>query len=283
MMIAFPVAIAIQFVYLTTGGGLLYGSRAIGTFNDPNQLGYWTLLAVACYAVIKGDKGGNLLDLVLLPVGMYIVYTGLSRAATIAMLVLVALVVWQTPWQARGRVIGAAALLLAGSAVVSMTSSDTLQGSAKRLMNVNVGEVEERGYARISQYPQYLVLGAGEGAYVRFHERGIEIHSTLGNVVFSYGVVGLALFTAVLVVIFRRATWAHRLYFVPIMLYGVGQMGLRFAYFWIFLGLVYGAARYGRRTHDEAPAAVTHGMRRSRRSSYRRRRSRLRPTEESAV
>jgi O-antigen ligase len=278
-MLACLLAITIQFIDVTVVGEMAYGSRTLGTFNDPNQLGYWALLAVACYAVIRGDKGGNLLDLAVLLAGFYIVYTGLSRSATTAMLVLGALVVWHTRWEHRGQILGAGALILAASAV-GTALFEPLRGLSKRLMNIDVGEVGERGYERITEHPQYLIFGAGESAHWRFHERAIELHSSLGTIFFCYGLVGLILFSWVLLTVFRPAARAHQLYLVPPMLYGIANMGVRFSLFWVFLGLVFGVARYGRRTHDLMAARALSAREGS---SHRRRRSRPSGSEQPAV
>jgi hypothetical protein len=106
-----------------------------------------------------------------------------------------------------------------------------------------------RGYDRIWLFPQYVMVGAGEGAYRRFTEGhdNMEIHSSWGTLLFSYGIVGTIAFMALLWAIFRRAAWQLRFYFIPLALYGLTHQGLRFSLLWVFLGLVIGQVRYDRR------------------------------------
>lgn len=111
---------------------------------------------------------------------------------------------------------------------------------------------EGRGYDRIWLSPEHLFIGAGEGAFARFTnksgDKGVEIHSTWGTILFSYGIVGLTLYTACLFLIFRPAPPAHWAYFATIALYGVTHQGLRFSMAWVFYGIVFGMAHYGPRT-----------------------------------
>ena len=67
----------------------------------------------------------------------------------------------------------------------------------------------------------------------------------LGNVLMSYGLVGIALFMLLLLTVFGGAPWPSVFYLVPIMMYGITHMGLRFSLFWVFIGLAYAQARYG--------------------------------------
>jgi hypothetical protein len=108
--------------------------------------------------------------------------------------------------------------------------------------------VQGRGYDRIWLHPEYVFVGAGEGAPGRLtsHGRDQELHSTWGTLLFSYGITGFLLFLVMLAVIFYRAPWRHMLYFLPIALYGLTHQGLRFSMLWVFFGLVFGVANGGR-------------------------------------
>ena len=100
-------------------------------------------------------------------------------------------------------------------------------------------------------------FGAGEGGFERLTQiadkQTKEFHSTLGTILMSYGLVGLAFFGLLLLVIFGRAPLASIAYLGPVMLYSITHVGVRFSEFWIFLALVYAQARYG----SWGPPAVT--------------------------
>jgi hypothetical protein len=113
-----------------------------------------------------------------------------------------------------------------------------------------------RGYPRLIENPEYLAFGAGEGSFDRLNEAGSnkELHSTVGNLLMSYGVPGVALFATLIVVVCAAAP-KNVLYLIPIMLYGLTHMGLRFSLFWVFLGLVYAQGRYARPVAADATRA----------------------------
>lgn len=231
-------------------------SRALGTFNNPNQLGYWGLLVMACLVVTKHRTPLTVWDVAALSVGLYAVVLSSSRAASVAVLLLLGLIVYFCRFEkaaGRAAVGGLVLALVAGGGSIAFISES--EPVAHLLSRFEAREPAEdlagRGYQRLMEYPQYLVLGAGEGLKERFGEDAFEdpelipeLHSSLGNLLFSYGVVGLALFCGFLFFALRGAPWPSIAYFGPVMLYGIGHMGLRFSLFWVLLGLIYAQGRH---------------------------------------
>jgi hypothetical protein len=85
-------------------------------------------------------------------------------------------------------------------------------------------------------------MGAGEGGVIERWPQdlyaGNEIHSTIGTLVFSYGIVGTALFIASFWQLYRLVGLQLMLYLVPALIYGLTHQGLRFSLFWVLLGIV---------------------------------------------
>jgi hypothetical protein len=245
------------------------GKRATGTFNNPNQLGYWALLVMACLAVVKERTSLGILDVLALGAGFYVLMLSLSKAASISGMLLILLIVAFCKCQRVPGLLLAAALVLAvmfqaasGGLVERFMSFEAVANLNHRLSNIGRSEDDnlmQRGYIRLIQNPQYLAFGAGEGAFARLSndpdDPDKEFHSTLGTILMSYGLVGLGLFGLLLFVIFGRAPLASIAYLVPIMIYGVTHTGTRFSEFWIFLGLVYAQSRFGSTWGRHTPAA----------------------------
>jgi O-Antigen ligase len=240
---------------LNVGGG-----RQTGTFNNPNQLGYWALLAMACFLVAKGDERLRLIDLTFILPACYLAALSLSKAAIISIAaMLVVSVVGQG--MERKLKIAVVALLIVASPIIAMETAAVgeflSQGTAGAVFERidNIGKQKDdslagRGYDRIWLYPQYLIFGAGEGAYKRFslsQALGQEIHSSFGTILFAYGIFGSVLFALVLCIIFRHAQWRDLVYMSGPVLYGLTHQGLRTTLLWVFLGLVYGMAHHVRR------------------------------------
>src|SRR2546422_1043712 len=91
-----------------------------------------------------------------------------------------------------------ATVLLVVMAMVPADSGLSLEERVlKRLASQGKEEsMEMRGYDRMTNHPQYLLFGAGEGAYYRFQSAWPrELHSSYGTLLFCYGIFGTALFT----------------------------------------------------------------------------------------
>jgi hypothetical protein len=263
------IALLAQVLYLE----FLYvglGKRATGTFNNPNQLGYWALLVMACLAVVKERNPLGILDVLALGAGFYVLMLSLSKAASISGMLMILLIVAFCRCRRGAGLLLAFALVLgllyevaAGGLAERFMSFDSVANLSHRLSSIGKSEDDNllhRGYIRLIQNPQYLAFGAGEGGFERLTEiadrQSKELHSTLGTILMSYGLIGLGLFGLLLFVIFGRAPLASIAYLGPVMLYSVTHVGVRFSEFWIFLALVYAQARYGTwgRPADAPPA-----------------------------
>jgi len=116
-------------------------------------------------------------------------------------------------------------------------------------------ELQARNVDRILQYSQHTILGAGEGDFDRFaYDREIEIHSTFGTLLFSYGIPGITLFGLFVLQLARRLDRRHWAHLVAIFLYSLTHNGLRFTYGWLVLALLAAIA--------EAPPARPNGKER---------------------
>ena len=76
---------------------------------------------------------------------------------------------------------------------------------------------------------------------------GHEVHSTLGAVLNTYGIIGFTLFGSVIVIWAKRLWKAYGLIgfvclFVPTMLYGLTHNGTRFTFFWVLFAASIGMA-----------------------------------------
>jgi integral membrane sensor domain MASE1 len=84
------------------------------------------------------------------------------------------------------------------------------------------------------------VFGAGEGGLSRFAEfprQHMEIHSSVGTVLFSYGVVGILLFTGFFWSLIGGAPLRLAVVLVPPLLYTVAHQGLRFTMMWVLFAI----------------------------------------------
>jgi hypothetical protein len=104
--------------------------------------------------------------------------------------------------------------------------------------NPQLSFAEERGYDRLWDYKEYIVIGAGEGDLGRFTDdprREHEIHSSAATVLFSYGILGACLILVFIYRVVRGAELRSALMLVPVLTYTIAHQGLRFTMLWILM------------------------------------------------
>jgi uncharacterized membrane protein len=241
-LLAIAYAISVSAVFQAASIALSYNAaefRQIASFNNPNQLGYWSLLSICILWSIAGKT--KIKWYVQAPTIVCLVYTtavALSKSGMISVALLCVLQYVKKP-----------RLLLAGLVLLvpvyfALENSDLAERVKFRLENIGQQSddtLETRGYDRLIHYPQYAVLGAGEGGLYRYgdiFDSYHELHSTLGTILFSYGVVGLTIFLAAIWCLYRISSGGSFLYLLPPFLYGIAHQGLRFSFLWLLLAVL---------------------------------------------
>jgi len=205
-------------------------------FNNENQLAEWALLSATIFCILsKNLKVRLLYQLPVILAALFLVSVALSKAAIIAAMLLLAIHFSRNLGQfLLVAVAGGVALYLASEAML-------VENVVHRLKDIGQqsdDSLHGRGYDRIWLYPQYLLFGAGEFGLKRFPETHIELHSTLGTVVFSYGAIGTFLFGLIFWQLLRLAGWRDFLYLAPPIVHGLAHQGLRFSTLWVIFATV---------------------------------------------
>jgi hypothetical protein len=209
-------------------------------FNHCNQLGYYGVVAASIFALgSRYFRVGMAYRVCFYAAVTYVTCVTLSKAAIGALAVLLILVFLRRPM---GLLVGG--LLLAVSLLVMFSlppglSPQLVADLERRFTKVESDETaEKRGYDRIVNHPQHLFLGAAEGVTHRFmSEWPGELHSSPGTLLFSYGVIGTALFGYGLWLVLR-ANGGLGIYLLPAGLFGLIHQGLRFTMFWVLVGFI---------------------------------------------
>ena len=223
-----------------TNEGVRY--RSIGTFNNPNQLGYFSvcIAGIASYLfLINKIKFAEFLILIILILVM--VAASLSKAAMVSVLFYGLIFVDKKFYKFLILVLGILSLLL----IIFFQFYDIADVKfVNRLLtigNTTDDNLIGRGYGPLLNPDLRLLYGWGGG----YSELQInhEVHSTLGNLLISYGLTGLILFLSLLAIIFLRLKMIFGLMIaaalmLPTILYGLTHNGLRFSIFWVLLSVL---------------------------------------------
>jgi len=239
LFVGVVVSLILQlFVVLAFAGIGTTPGRETVSFNNPNQLGYWSVLSASIFLIFSRFLKVNVIFQVLvISICAYLVFLSQGRASLIA---LVLLLVLHFSQKASHLVL----LLIAGVMVVPLLEgSEIFLGAAERLQNIgreSHDSIVGRGYFRIWTHPEHLLIGAGEGGIARRWpgEWELELHSTIGTLVFSYGIVGTGLLINALWRLFRLSGLRLLVYLVPTLVFGLVHQGLRFSHFWILLAVI---------------------------------------------
>ncbi|MEK2534203.1 O-antigen ligase family protein [Tetragenococcus halophilus] len=241
------ISVIIQFlIYIISGGG--DGSRQVGFLNNPNQLGYYSLLILAFLIFFSSKLDIKFYWFMLAMVSSIIlILASLSKAAIVSMLGLLILYLFvkNKKKKLKKKYVVCLALILAlGFSMYKATDffqENQLMNSVQERVD-SIGEdaddnLEGRGYDRLYDHPEYWITGAGEGAYYRF-KNNFELHSTLGNLLISYGIVGLSLFVLMVLFALRNDRFRSTYIVLFLMVYGLTHNGIRNSLLWILLALI---------------------------------------------
>lgn len=209
---AFKAAILLQFLIFLSGRGRWYGisSRYMGTFNDPNQYGFYIISAFFCIYIISSALQKKKVHIVW----PMIVTVEIIFSASTGMLVcwgffLVTYIIGlggDTGFSKKkviiliAYVVGVITLIISWPFILRLFENSSLfilrrlryrleanSGQGKLLE----GYLKDRGLRRILIKPEYFLYGSGEGNWIRF--AGIsgeinELHSTVISLAYCYGV-----------------------------------------------------------------------------------------------
>ena len=219
------------------------GYRAIGTFNNPNQLAYYSICLLGIATILFLRQGISKFEFALVFVGcVFLSVLSLSKAAMVS--IIFYLVIFLR-WREFKRFIPILLIfLIAVSLLLANFNIEDLKLFNRLAQIGSDGDdnMMARGYGVLFDPDIRIIFGWGEGYVERVI--GHEVHSTIGNVLISYGLPGFFLFVAFLLLVFHRLFKHLGLVgaigvMLPVMLYGLTHNGVRFSLFWIYLAVAY--------------------------------------------
>lgn len=257
LVISLFVALAgvfLQGVHFFNGGDFY---RSTGMFNNPNQLGYFSVLAASIGLFLYLVRALSWRQfLVVFVVALFLAVVSLSKAAVISMVVVVSYIAVEAlkkylKLAPKYKLLAAvSAMAVSGLLFFSISESFGKQYSFsnlkiyKRFAKMS-GEKDSTWSARgnhillESSAPEVVF---GVSCYEANRRHGNEIHNTFMSMLTYYGVAGggiLLLFFGLLVrdVILRHGIWNTACVLLPAALYGLTHNGMRATLFWVLLAL----------------------------------------------
>lgn len=266
----FKINLLIQLGIFLLGIGKDYGERYMGTFNDPNQFGYYILLSFFFIYIIKILLARKERVFPYLFIASFLVFQSASTGVFLGMaFFLIAIAIYNVKDRLRITytkvrkfmyalviliVITPLALLVASQRTTNQPIYSDLDSSyedqviVKRVSEkfskaegeADVSLWEERGYDKIFYYPEKMLYGAGEGALNRFtkasHEA--EIHATFPSILFYYGIIPLLILLRWIYVKVKDSDPRIKIVYIALAVESFTLLNQRQALFWVILVIV---------------------------------------------
>ena len=212
-----------QFVILILGMGRYYSAgRYMGTFNDPNQFGFFVVLMIMFLYTIKNILNKSSKGFIIsFLIGIYMIFESASTGMILAISSFIIIQIWCNISNISKNikkyskkifyVLIIITILILGfyikyytepefknsvntiiyNKIINTSIYNRLLGKFDKIETSTMNILEDRHLEQIVDYPQYLIIGAGQGDYNRFTDGRYygEIHSTLPSILFYYGII----------------------------------------------------------------------------------------------
>lgn len=211
-------------------------------FNNPNQLGLWALILLVITLLNPEGKSILLVKYTSIVISILFIIYSISQAAIISAALLL---LYNFIKSIRAFIIVTLVILSSFFVIESKFNQDWLlefdifSNLGKRFENEKDDDgdnsFEGRGYDRIWENPKFLILGAGEGKFSRFDSgfEGMELHSSLGSILFCYGLFGFFPFFIIHFIVFRNSNLSGKVLLVSILVFTLVHMVLRWPLYYI--------------------------------------------------
>ena len=251
--------LGIQFLIYCSGLGRVYhelwengATRYMGSFTDPNQLGFYVFIILVFVYITKHEKIDSYLFPISMVTGIFLALQSKSLSALLGLFVLCVLAILR--FVSEKLKLSKVALCIGLVLVTSGVGYYFWPSADFRLENVEYTTVNriryklfkviyadgvkdilrERAAEKILNYPEYFIYGAGEGNYERYYPEPVnEIHSSFINLFFSYGIIPFAILMAWFKKRLKGLNTVSWIGFTAILVESAFLVNYRQALFWI--------------------------------------------------
>ena len=248
---------AVLSIIITLAGMLIYTgtSRATGFFNNPNQLGYYSIIVLTVLLYLKNYLS-KVEQIVVFLGSIVATFASLSKAAIISVFILISVysLIYSEKKTFKNMVFKIAAITLIGLALYWLFYSDsdiinnnrTLYLTRYRILHMaeenDSNLTDGRGYGRVRELGTHILWGMGEGAYSRFTvKHNSEVHSTFISLLVSYGIIGFLSYIFFFVKCIKKPgrTIRNIALLSGVFCYSISHNGIRNTLLWILLALMF--------------------------------------------
>lgn len=235
------------FVLLLGIGNYTLYPRYSGTFNDPNQMAFWLLSTYSIFLSLKDwVKINNYFSIFLHLSFLIFISMTISRSAILAIIFFtVVFFLWKILKSSKIYFFLLSLLVFLFLSIIPLFLQHTSENIViDRLTNLELEkQADERGYTRFSEYPEYIILGSGQGEHKRFNAKkspdflNVEMHTTWGGLLFYYGLFGFVSIAIFLLTVLLKVSSFNRIVLLSTFVYGISTYSFRTPIFWFLLAV----------------------------------------------
>ena len=187
--------------------GRYYGfTRYMGTFNDPNQFAFFVFISTTfIFILVEKFNYKKRVKYIYFSISLFLIIESASTGMLAGMIMLLLVDYFRTIKLNTKKIVITilATMLILGFLLVNISKIITIYNESDNYLITRIRDkfdridntsnspshFEERGYDKIVNNPQYILIGAGEGSYERFNGyNNLEIHATFPGILFYYGI-----------------------------------------------------------------------------------------------
>lgn len=247
-------AISVIICYLGVMINFTGTGREHGFFNNPNQLGYFSIIIMTAF-VINCRHVKKVIRIAILVSCMILVVFSLSKASIIGSAVLlIAYAIISSDERGIKKTVTIIALISIAALIIyfvmyskanMITNNYYIMAMRRRLTRMQFENDSDlgtgRGYDRIKEIGGWILTGVGEGAYTRFSALyGKELHSMYASSIVCYGLFG---FVGYMLLFYRALNRNNRiifslLAFSGVLFYCITHNGVRNTLLWSLIAMM---------------------------------------------
>lgn len=222
-------------------------TRAVGTFNNPNQLGYYSVCLASFSMLFRiYNLVGKRIHQLTIATALFLAVASLSKAAMLSIFICIIFSLMPKKFSIKEISLTITSVVLLGLGIFIMFATIGLDDLKFMSRLADIGKDHDdslaaRGYFVFLEGSVAQILFGLSSASVK-SILGTEVHSTLAGIFNNYGIFGFALFLIAL------TTWIKRVWntlglsgiwviVVPAMFYGLTHNGARFSIFWLLVSV----------------------------------------------
>lgn len=214
----FVIDLILQLIFYFCGIGesLYNGTRYIGTFNDPNQFGFFIIISMAYICIISNILKINFkLNILSYIIGCYLIYLSASTGMFLAVIVFILLnlisliklkirkinkiskvsifvlflILLLVLFIFQNNKLNNYILNFFNENIMNSSILDRVNNKIDKFENTDSNFFEDRHLDKFINNYTYIFWGSGEGEFDRFGNNSGEIHSTFPCLLFYYGII----------------------------------------------------------------------------------------------